>query len=310
MTMNEGVEQRLERIFAPTVSPNHLAEIDARVAAAVAVAEPGSGSRFRSARRVAVVGLAALILVGVVGAGLDAFQRILGSAGWQTAWQRAEHVGVSTTANGHEVILEGVYADAGQVVVGVSSPTMADLLNYSGIWVTDESGREFQPTGGTGTTEEGRSVLVYGYFPEGPLPAGEQEFEITMRSNGMADPWEFALPVTVQPAETLELDLAATTADITFHLGEVIISPTIVRLQVSVDEPSTRTDRDWAPIATLRHNGAELNLNGGEPEMFSARGVDDPSGHWELVVTELVGGEIDGEQVRVQGPWTLTFEVP
>ncbi|MDQ3688944.1 MAG: DUF4179 domain-containing protein [Chloroflexota bacterium] len=310
--MSETLEQRLETILTPGLPVELRAGIDTRVAAAVADAAPHTGPRPTvRLRRILAVGIAAVLIVGAVGAGYDAFQRIIGSGGWQTAWERAEFIGQSATANGHEVILQRAYADAGQVVVGVSIPTIPDAMNFSGLSVTDEFGQEYWPTGGTGTNEVDGSVLVYAFLPTGAIPAGERQFEVTLQANGMSEAWQFSFPLTVHAAVTVPLELSSTASDITFHLGDVIVSPTVIRMQVAVDEPSTPTDQSWAPaMASLRHDGAEIPLNGSPPEMISTRGVDDPSGHWEFVVTELVGGEIDGEQVRRQGPWTFAFDVP
>lgn len=312
MTMSETVEQRLETLLTPRLPVELRAGIDRRVAAAVADAALDISPRPTiRLRRILAVGIAAVLIVGAVGAGYDAFQRIIGSSGWRTAWERAEFIGQSAAANGHEVILQRAYADAGQVVVGVSIPTMPDAMNFSGLSVTDEFGQEYWPTGGTGTNEVDGSVLVYAFLPTEAITAGERQFDVTMQANGMSEAWQFSFPLTVHPAVTVPLDLSSTASDITFHLGDVIVSPTVIRMQVAVDEPSTRTDQSWAPaMVSLRHDGAEIPLNGSPPEMISTRGVDDPSGHWEFVVTELVGGEIDGEQVRMQGPWTFTFDVP
>lgn len=312
MTMNETVEQRLESILTPGLPAELRAGIDRRVTAAVAEAAPDVSPRPTiGLRRILAVGIAAVLIVGAVGAGYDAFQRIIGSSGWRTAWDRAEFIGQPATANGHEVILQRAYADAAQVVVGVSIPTMPDAMNFSGLSVTDEFGQEYLPTGGTGTNEVDGSVLVYAFLPTESIPAGERQFDVTMRANGMSDAWQFSFPLMVQPAATVPLDLSSTASDITFHLGDVTISPTVIRMQVAVDEPSTRLDQSWAPaMISLRHDGAEIPLNGSPPELISTSGVDDPSGHWELIVAELVGGEGDGEQVRVKGPWTFTFDVP
>lgn len=312
MTKSETVEQRLESILTPGLPVELWAGIDTRVTTVVAEAAPDvSPRRTIRLRRILAVGIAAVLIVGAVGAGYDVFQRIIGSSGWRTAWDRADFIGLSATANGNEVILQRAYADAGQVVVGVSIPTMPDAMNFSGLSVTDEFGQEYFPTGGTGTNEIDGSVLVYAFLPTESIAAGKRRFDVTMRANGMSQAWEFSFPLTVHPAVTVPLDLSSTAADITFRLRDVIVSPTVVRMQVAVDEPSTRTDQSWAPaMMSLRHDGVEIPLNGSPPELISTRGVDNPSGHWELVVDELVGGEIEGEQVRVQGPWTFTFDVP
>ena len=312
MTMTETVEQRLEVILTPGLPVALRSGIDTRVTAAVTAVVPAVSSRPSiRMRRILAIGIAAIVIVGAVGAGYDAFQRIIGSSGWQTAWDRAEFIGQSATANGHEVILERAYADSAQVVVGVSIPTMPDAVNFSGLSVTDEFGQEYWPIGGTGTNEVDGSVLVYAFLPTEAITAGERQFDVTMRANGMIEAWQFTFPLAVHPAITVPLDLASTASDITFHLGDVIVSPTVIRMQVAVDEPSTRTDQSWAPaMVSLRHDGAEIPLNGSPPELISTRGVDDPSGHWELVITESVGGDVDRELLRIHGPWTFTFDVP
>jgi len=47
-----------------------------------------------------------------------------------------------------------------------------------------------------------------------------------------------------------------------------------------------------------------------ELRMGTAEGTDAPSGTWTITVTELVGVRPDLSQIRLQGPWAFTVEVP
>ncbi len=100
-------------------------------------------------------------------------------------------------------------------------------------------------------------------------------------------------------------------------LDAVRLSPTSITASIHL-KPSASEVSDWGPIGYFEHGDRTFDLAQGggdgaqEPTWTEStvEGVDDPSGSWTLVVTELVGDGPDGTQARLQGPWTFAFEVP
>jgi hypothetical protein len=128
----------------------------------------------------------------------------------------------------------------------------------------------------------------------------------------VAGPWTFEFDLEVAGGTIVRPDAVARTSEATVSIERVVTSPTSVLVKVKMSDVP---DRDWAPIAELQHDGRALVGGGmagvGEKvvELSTTEGVDDPSGDWSLVVTELVG-EGDGGQVRLVGPWRLDFHIP
>ena len=77
----------------------------------------------------------------------------------------------------------------------------------------------------------------------------------------------------------------------TLDLESIVISPTVARAVFSIDGASAD---EYALVGRIRHDGKVLADGGGvvaagSLQLTTGTGVDDPSGEWEVTVTELVG---------------------
>ena len=81
--------------------------------------------------------------------------------------------------------------------------------------------------------------------------------------------------------------------------------------------PTDQESFGWAPVGSIRHGKDQFSIawsssgaSDTELRMGTAEGTDAASGTWTITVTELVGERPDQSQVRLQGPWVFTVEVP
>jgi hypothetical protein len=117
MTTHDEIEARLNRAFEFTPSPDAVSWIDQRVRRAMDqdTTQRRRGLSRRSLLRPLPLFAALILVVGAVAAGLTALDRLAATTpGWQTAWDRAEVVGVDQTSKGYTLTLERAYADVNQ----------------------------------------------------------------------------------------------------------------------------------------------------------------------------------------------------
>jgi hypothetical protein len=108
----------------------------------------------------------------------------------------------------------------------------------------------------------------------------------------------------------------AEVASASIDLGEVRIAPTMITADIVV-RPTDEENFGWAPIASISHGKDEFSLawsssgaSDTELRMGTDEGTDASGGTWTITITELVGERPDLSQIRLQGPWVFTVEVP
>jgi hypothetical protein len=235
---------------------------------------------------------AALILVvGAVAAGLTALDRLAATTpGWQTAWDRAEVVGVDQTSKGYTLTLERAYADVNQVVVFVNMrdiPVLeapratdgfrTDHFSLNGVDLRDPLGRHGVVMTGTTAVDPGLAAAASSVQFQTPPTAGT--YVLTVSSIGfggdgpdcvspcvadeIAGTWrfEFTLP---EPAGTIASVNATDTRDgVTVTLTELRISPTMITSTIALRVDGAEV-MYWAytedPI-TVRSGGTTHTVN-------------------------------------------------
>ena len=108
---------------------------------------------------------------------------------------------------------------------------------------------------------------------------------------------------------------------VTLTLESVVAAPSTVRLELRLaGAPSGGLN--WTPIVEcVSHNGHNLDVSmqmsgigSSLTTVYTAVGVEDPSGDWTVWVNQLMGDGIDasnqGQDVRLPGNWTLHFSMP
>jgi hypothetical protein len=300
----------------------------------------------RRLRAVALLG-AVLILVGAGRGLLGLYEGMIGSfGGWRTAWDHATVLGVSQTIDGYRVTIERAYADPNQLMLAIS---VNDVENRGWTQVatmyaevTDEQGRSFGHSMGE-SSPDGSSVAanLAWLTPPAGLTPGHHTLHVSVPSISVRDnttpppaessgdasagdswmpwheiagPWTFTIPLDVAGGVAVQPDNAATVGGTEVRLTQVTVSPTSVSATITVAGPAGAGG--WSPIGQFEHAGRTYAIVGGvvssadAPITFEAAdGTTDASGAWTLRIDELVGFD-STEQVRLAGPWVLTFAIP
>lgn len=323
MNPTTSIEERLATAYA--VEPGGgFDAVDARLAAAMAGAvEPHPRLVRRRAWKILLLAAALLVLVGATISAL----RLLGQVatvtpGMSVAWDRGVGIGQRQVSGGYAVTLERGYADLNQVILGVSVEPVAGVRNESPVLDTElrgPAGVELQPGAlsfGAGSPQGDAEMLV---FHASATVEGEYTLRLGLQGPfaaiGPPLTYRFSLPdaggASIRVGESQQTEAGVLT------LGAVRLSPTTIVASLHL-APSSPETPDWGPIGYFEHGDLTIELAQGggdgaaEPTWTGStvNGVDDPTGAWTLVVTELVGDREDGSQVRLQGPWAFSFEVP
>jgi hypothetical protein len=274
MTMREDIETRLLRAVAVDPSDDDLRRLDERVARAIAMpAARATGGSWRALfLRPLMLALLLLLVAGAVGATMGLLDRMIeeSDAGWRTAWDRAEIVGMRETDAGVTVTLERAYADLNQVLVGFTvegldgSASAAEapvewravITDPSGRtaedWATSATGREQAETGlsafiqtweGDPAQMGGTWVLTFtsiGHPSNGMLPGqctvGAPDPEcVNPPPSGMVDGnWTFAFDMPAPAGTAVAPNVGDTVEAATVTVTELIISPTMVRAALAL----------------------------------------------------------------------------
>jgi hypothetical protein len=308
-----------------------------------------SGRSLRRAAWVLAAAAAVLAVAGAGSIALQRFEG-WSAPDFDVAWERGAILGLSVEDDGYEVTLERAYADAGQVMLSLAvedlekRPGTTQLSILDGTLI-DDTGARYEPMGGQSGPVDAHEAAEVWYFdpPSFPLEPGPRQFTLsvgridvrgdvvvstTLQPDDagvveVADPWapvagrwviEFDLDVA--GGSMTEDDVAATgPGEAILTLESLLVSPTRGRagLRVGgVDDPTA-----WEPLdVTARHGSTILQFGGnqsqGDGTTFSLAysGVDDARGTWIVTVAELVGPQVGDESQRIQGPWTMTLDLP
>ena len=129
----------------------------------------------------------------------------------------------------------------------------------------------------------------------------------------VAGPWTFTIQLIVDGGSVVHPQGAATVGGTEVRLTEVTVSPAVVTGTIAV--AGAAGGGQWFPIGQFEHAGRTYAINSGVlgPDAaitFQASdGTTSPSGEWTLRINELVGDDGTG-QVRLAGPWVLSFSMP
>jgi hypothetical protein len=284
-----------------------------------------------------------VLLTGAVGAAIGLLDRLAGATpGWQTAWDRAEILGIRQTDAGLTLTLERAYADLNQVVVGISvdglqpPPGLSEGGDVDHIlsWTTELRG----PAGWTNLSDQvhpdnaGRVVetnlsAFLLTFSDPPAVAGSWELTVTSvgyggMTDGMIDgTWRFQFELP-QPTGTLvPANASDTEGQATVTLTQLRVTPTMVSFKLALDVAGS-TVAYWSPGTGLnesvRHDGtsygiADETLLAASPnqnEYRTSAGSDEAAGTWEIEIPDLWYSSGDGTDIHLDGPWTLTVTAP
>jgi hypothetical protein len=307
MTTRDEIETRLLRAVevAPSADGWHwLDEQVARVMARPAARRRGRTPSVRMLLRPLAVLAAFVLLTGAVGAGLNLLDRTVessGTPGWQTAWNRAQHLDISETDAGVTITVERAYADRNQVLVGftvagleppVSGTGEPSALDWTAT-LTDPTGRQAErwatSTTGMAGDETGLSAVVQtwegevapmagtwvltfssvGYNGDGFVPGqctvGATDPEcLNPPPSGMIDGrWRFEFELPTPAGSVVPADVSDTVGQATLRLTELRVSPTMVaaRIGLAVDARQVTT---WSSLPfAIRHLDRSYTVGSG-----------------------------------------------
>lgn len=266
--------------------------------------------------------------------------------GWRTAWNRAAVLGISQTIDGYRVTIQRAYADPNQLMLAISLDDL-DRRGWTqvaamGVDVTDEQGRSFEGSIGTSSPDGSSAAANLAWLtPPAGLTPGQHTLHVSVPSISVRDsttpppdepsgvlnrgdswnpwhevagPWTFTIPLDVAAGSVARLDSAARVGGTEVRLTQVTVSPSSVNATIGVTDGGR--GEPWAPIGQFEHAGRvypiALSSNGGGDGAITLQALDgttSASGDWTLRIDELVGD--DGtQQVRLTGPWEITFSMP
>ncbi len=331
--------------FAVEPTPAGLAHMDGRVAAAIALRRAGS---VRPARRVfgwrralprrlrpGALLLAAFVLVGAGAAYVGLFEPIVSPVeGWQLGFDRAAQPAITQVAGPYRLTLERVYADANQVLVGVSVIEGAGATHVEfgpNPTLTEAGGIHCDAYFASGYPNGNANGWVFGFLPETPFAPGRHEFALTLEVAVSAhdaavgpSPGATFTPMPAPVTFHFTADLAAgvlatpgtatTASGYTLTLESASVSPTMIRGRLKVTGPDLA---NLHPAGFVTLDGRTLPLQAlpavADPgswlfELTTLAGSDHANGTLIVRIDELTGTGTDTPLVRVKGPWT--FNVP
>ncbi len=348
-TLKSGseLEAQLARAFAIDPTPTHVARIDRRVAAALAVPRPISRgvTAPRKVRRIVLLVAAVLVAGGAIPSLLSLYGGV-GSGGYRVAWSRATQLDLVQLHDGFAVTLQAAYADTAQTMLAISIVDeeigRSSQAGLYGADLTDEAGRVYHmTTGGSTPASSSTSINTVWYDTPGQgTLTGIHHFVLTMPEIGVRDvsptfsllpngtevgdpwhpvagPWTFKFDLAIGPGTLLTPNVGIATQGVTTTLKSMLVSPTTVRLGLSY-QGLPASGLGWSPIVTVMHNGEQLAVGStswdGDPT--TVMGSDHASGTWVVSISEIVGpiqspnASDPAAQLRIQGPWVLRFVVP
>ncbi len=341
------LEACLEMAFGAEPTPAQLASIGRRVAAVMEVPHPEARQVARPRHRWPAVPLAAAALVVLVGAGasLLSMYPLMGGGGYRVAWDRSTKLGLSQVHAGYQVTLEAAYADAAQTMLAISiQDTKAARGNgvmVRGGGLTDEAGRTYTMTSGGGSPADSSSSVNTLWFetPGDGALSGSHHFVLSLPEIGVrelnpsfsvladgqltgdpwhsvAGPWRFEFDLAIAPGTRLSPAATATAHGVAATLDSILVTPTTVRLKLTY-AGLPPDGSSWSSVAKVLHNGGQLAVgssfvsrNSASAEVITTNvGADTASGSWVIRIDELVGDGPQG-QIRLEGPWEITFTAP
>jgi hypothetical protein len=308
-------------------------------------AAPSRVRRFPVRRLVLLAAVMAAVLA-IVGGATASLLMVHGSfAGeaYQYAWNHATMLGMSRTEQGYAVTLEAVYADASQMVLAVS---VVDTQNrgWSGVDAfsadarfTDGAGPAWAMTQGASVPASTGAANTIWLDASAPVAPGVHSVTVTVPAIRYRDPepvgtgdlwhevlgsWTFTFDLPIAGGRRVNLDTAATVNGVTATAVGLFSTPTVVKVDVQWSDRGP-TGSGWTSVGTAFHDGHELPIArtgtaaDGIEVLSLLAGTEDPSGHWKVVISQLVGnstkvtGSAPGDRlVRLDGPWVLEFDVP
>ena len=310
-----------------------LRRIDERVR--MALERPSRRSPFAIAVGRLVVAIAALgILAGATVSILSLYGWFGGDA-YQYAWNHATRLGVSQVHDGYRVTLEAAYADSAQLMLAITAIDTEDR-GWSGIeaasadvLLVGADGPSYVMTGGGSTPASMGSANTVWLDAVTPPAPGDHSFVVTVPAiryrdavvSGSADPWHevvgpwsFSVELPVVGGEVFVLNATATVNGVSATAASLSAAPTRVDIDVRWSDrgPSASS---WGSVGQAFHDGKEIPIGGtvttlGVERLHLVSGTSDPSGHWKVVIDEIIGTAPDGTFIRISGPWIIEFDIP
>jgi hypothetical protein len=324
MNSTDRTEATLEHAFATAPAGGTFAAVDHRVAAAmahpIAARTPFLGRRTRLPLALAA---AFVVLAGATVAAVQLLDRVAssGDTGTALAWERSIPIDQRQVHGDIAVTLARGYVDTSRVVLGLSIERVSGSgpAGLDGLELRDPAGVLLPAGGGPGFggAAGGQTAEVYSFAPP-TVTAGEYTLQagVLESAPGAPGPWLFRFTLPEPAGVVVAGGSTAKVAAGSIDLGEVRIAPTMITAGI-VLHPTDEESFGWAPVGSIRHGKDQFSIawsssgaSDTELRMGTAEGTDATSGTWTITVTELVGERPDQSQVRLQGPWVFTVEVP
>lgn len=286
----------------------------------LAAARPPSRARWSPlARRGLLLGIALAAFVTMAAGGLGMLDRLFNGnwPGWEHAWLRSEEIGLSHVIDGHQVTVERAYMDGLQTIIGISTDGSAYPV---GDLLVDGTPAVGGLSAGDSDRRQSAGVLVF-HTPDGTGPVAHLELRVG-RADDLGSPgtvardWSFTFDLSNHGGGTWNGLQRVTDSGAGVTLSALSVSPTRISGQLAFDGDKLSTSDDaWSPHGWVEHGDRRFPIGSGaggnrDFEFTIRDGVDDPSGTWKVVVTELTSDPGNpSTRVGVAGPWEFSVDV-
>ncbi len=302
---------------------------------------PSTSVAVRPARRFPVRRLlllaAVLAILGGATTSLLSLHGLFGGDAYQYAWKHATMLGLRQTDQGYTVILEAAYADASQLMLSISAIdtqgrgwSQIEAGNADARFADGSGPAYVMTSGGSAPATLGSStaaVSTVWFDVAAPPTPGIHRLTVTVPAIWVRDPepvgldpthevlgaWTFTFDLPIAGGRRVDLATAATADGITATAIGLLAAPTTVKIDLRWSDRGP-TATGWSSIGSVFHDAREMPIGsaytaGDVESLRLLSGTDDASGHWKVVIDEIIGDDLDGNLVRLKGPWVLEFNV-
>jgi hypothetical protein len=272
-----------------------------------------------------LIAVCALVVVGATAPWSALLDQVATPApAFTLAWNETSVIGAHATAGGYSLVLDRAYADANQVIVGISvvpESTGRGAVSLGRTTLVDEAGNELHLFLARGVEDSGVGASVLAFEPAPNAPAA-RSYTLTVDSlvagsDAVHGPWAFTFELPTRQGTVAKPEaVSEAVRGVTVKVNELRFSATSITGTLTVS--GLPAGQQWAPIGRLVNGLTAYEIVRSRPldpvgatvavAFETASGSGDSSGRWRLVVDEIVGHDGD-EQIRLAGPWEVQFSV-
>ena len=269
---------------------------------------------------------------------------------FRVEWAQATPLGLSLARDGYRVTVDRAYADIDNVMVAITVVDAegrdVNQAGMAGATLTDDRGTNYVPAGAAFEPNGALSGANVVWFSARPSTvAGDRTFELVLDALGAGaptsvaararGPWSFTFALPVRDGSVATFSAASTITGVVSAVGSAVtevrpgqaVGPITVRVRrVSATDATIRATIEiegwtyhgaaWIPIGRFEYEATKFEFARGweaipppGQEIEALASVPSRAGPWTIRIDEFVAGPGE-DQVRVTGPWMVSFWMP